>query len=100
MTVLCLVVSDPLRPRGLYLPGSLVHGDPPGKKTGVGCPALFQGIFPTQGSNPGLPHCRQTLPSEPPGKPTEKANLILFTYCAMKSEIKSFIYSFSPLILF
>ena len=28
-----------------------------------------QGIFPTQWSNPGLPHCRQTLPSEPPGKP-------------------------------
>ena len=31
----------------------------PGKSTGVGC--LLQGIFPTQGSNPGLPHCRQTL---------------------------------------
>ena len=32
--------------------------------------ALLQGIFPIQGSNPGLPHCRWTLPSEPPGKPT------------------------------
>ena len=39
------------------------------------------------------------LPSEPPEKPTEKANLILFTYCAIKSEIKSFIYSFILLIL-
>jgi len=38
-----------------------VHGDSPGKNTGVGCHALFQGIFPTQGSNPGLPHCRQIL---------------------------------------
>ena len=28
--------------------------DSPGKKTGVGCPALLQGIFPTQGSNPHL----------------------------------------------
>ena len=28
------------------------------KNTGVGCPFLLQGIFPTQGSNPGLPHCR------------------------------------------
>ena len=28
---------------------------------GVGCHFLFQGIFPNQGSNPGLPHCRQTL---------------------------------------
>ena len=26
-----------------------------------GSPSLFQGIFPTQGSNPGLPHCRQVL---------------------------------------
>ena len=31
------------------------------KKTGVGCHALLQGIFPTQGSNPGLPHCRWIL---------------------------------------
>ena len=29
---------------------------------------LLQGIFWTQGSNPCLPHCRQTLPSKPPGK--------------------------------
>ena len=27
----------------------------------VGCHALLQGIFPTQGSNPGLPHCRWIL---------------------------------------
>ena len=39
--------------------------DFPGKGTGVGCHFLIQGIFPTQESNPGLPHCRQTLPSEP-----------------------------------
>ena len=32
-------------------PGSSVHGDPPGKSTGVGCHALLQGISPTQGSN-------------------------------------------------
>ena len=32
-----------------------------GKSTGVGCHFLLQGIFPTQGSNPDLPHCRQTL---------------------------------------
>ena len=32
-----------------------------GKHTGVGCQSLLQGIFPTQGSNPSLPHCRQTL---------------------------------------
>ena len=39
------------------LPGSSVSGDSPGKRTGVGCHALLQGIFPTQGS----PHCRQIL---------------------------------------
>ena len=32
-----------------------------GKSTGVGCHFLLQGIFLTQGSNPGLPHCRQML---------------------------------------
>ena len=43
----------------------------PGKHTGVGCHFLPQGIFPTQGSNPGLLHCRQMLyplyPSPRPG---------------------------------
>ena len=33
----------------------------PGKNTGVGCHFLLQGIFPIQGSNPGLLHCRQIL---------------------------------------
>ena len=33
----------------------------PGKNTTVGCHALLQGIFPSQGSNPGLLHCRQVL---------------------------------------
>ena len=35
--------------------------DFPGKNTGVACNFLLQGIFPIQGSNPGLLHCRQTL---------------------------------------
>ena len=48
-------------PTDYTLSGSSVHGDSPGKNTGVGCHALLQGIFPTQGSNPGLPHCRQIL---------------------------------------
>ena len=42
-------------------PGSSVHGESPGQNSGVGCHALLQGIFPTQGSNPGLPHCRWIL---------------------------------------
>ena len=35
--------------------------DSPGQNTGVGSLSLLQGIFPTQGSNPGLLHCRQIL---------------------------------------
>ena len=41
---------------GLYSPWNS-----PGQNTGVGSHSLLQGIFPTQGSNPGLPHCRQIL---------------------------------------
>ena len=56
--VLGLVMSNPM---GCSLPGSSVHGDSPGKNTGVSCHVLFQEIFPTQGSSPGLPLCRQIL---------------------------------------
>ena len=40
------------------LPGSSVHGDSPGKNTGLSNLSLLQGTVPTQGSNPGLLHCR------------------------------------------
>ena len=40
------------------LPGYSIHGDSPGKNMRVGCHVLLQGIFPTQGSNLGLLHCR------------------------------------------
>ena len=41
--------------------GSSVHGDSLGRTAGVDCHALLQGIFPTQGSNTGLLHCREIL---------------------------------------
>ena len=59
--MLCLVTqSCPTlcNPMDCSLPGSSVHGDSPGKNTGVGCHDLLQEIFPTQGLKPGLPHCR------------------------------------------
>ena len=62
--VLCLVVQSCLTlcdPVECNLPDSSVHRDSPGKNTGVGCHALFQGIFPIQGSNTGLLHHRQIL---------------------------------------
>ena len=54
----CLTLCDPMDGSP---PGSSVYGDSPGKNIGVGRHALLQGIFPTQGSNPSLPHCRQIL---------------------------------------
>ena len=54
----CPTLSDLM---DLSLPGFSIHGDSPGKNSGVGCHALLQGIFPTQGLNPGLLHCRQIL---------------------------------------
>ena len=51
-------------------PDSSVHGDSPGKSTGVGCHFLLQGIFPTQGLNPGLLHWQvDSSPSKPQGSP-------------------------------
>ena len=58
---LILTVCDPM---DCSLPGSSIHGITQARS----CHFLLQGIFPTQGLNPGLPHCRQTdsLPSVPP----------------------------------
>ena len=48
------VFVHPSDPMDCSPPGSSVHGGSPGKNTGVGCHALLQGIFPTQGSNSSL----------------------------------------------
>ena len=52
----CSVMSDSLQPHGLYSPWNSL-----GQNTWVGSLYLLQGIFPTQGSNPGLLSCRQIL---------------------------------------
>ena len=66
----CLTLCNPM---DCSPPGSSVHEDSPGKNTGVGCHALLQGIFLTQGSNPHL-FCLlswqgASLPLAPLGKP-------------------------------
>ena len=62
VTQLCLT----LQPRKTLAGQVLCPWNSPGKKTGVDCHSLLQGIFATQGSNPALLHCRQILlPSEP-----------------------------------
>ena len=50
------VMSDSLGPHGRYRPWNSL-----GQNTGVGSLSLLQGVFTTQGSNPGLPHCRWVL---------------------------------------
>ena len=50
------VVSNSLRPHELYSPWNS-----PGQNTGMGSLSLLHGIFPTQGSNPRLPHCGKIL---------------------------------------
>ena len=53
--------DSPCNPMDLQSKRLLCPWDFPGENTRVGCHFLLQEIFPTWGSNPGLPHCRQTL---------------------------------------
>ena len=55
------VTSNSLPPRGLQPARLLCPRNSPFKNPGVGCHSFLQGIFPSQGSNPGLQHCRQIL---------------------------------------
>ena len=71
VTQWCLTLCNPM---DCSLPGSSIHEDSPVKNTGVGCHALLQGIFRTQGSNLHfLGHLHWwagSLPLAPPGKPS------------------------------
>ena len=74
----CLTLCNPM---GYSPPGFSANGDSPGKNTGMGCHALFQGIFQTQGLNPRLLcflHWQVgSLPLVPPGKPGKWHSFIL-----------------------
>ena len=61
--VSCSVMSDSLRPHGLEPTRLLCPWDSLGKNIGVGCHSLLQGVFLTQGLNPGLLHCRKIFHS-------------------------------------
>ena len=55
-------MSDSLQPHELSQPARFLSPlDSPGKNTGMGSHSILQGIFPIQGLNLGLPHCRQIL---------------------------------------
>ena len=83
-------MSNSFQSHGLY-PTRLHPWDFPGKNTGVGCHFLLQGIFPTQGSNPGLPHCRQTFyclsnqGSPPPPAKKKKKNIYIYFFLIFSS---------------
>ena len=84
-TATVVAVCDPM---DCSPPGSSVHGDSPGKNTGVCCYALLQGIFPIQGSNPGLPHCRRILYClSHQGRPYSKTDILL-DFCILGTVVK------------
>ena len=79
----CLTLWDPM---DCSPPGSSVHGDSPGKNTGVHCHALLQEIFPIHGSNLHL-FCllhwqASSLRLAPPGKP----NIYEYAYSCWRVE--------------
>ena len=79
-----LVTSDSLQPHGLHSPWNSL-----GQYTGVGSFFLLQGIFPTQGSNPGLPNCRQVLYQlSHKGSPTI-LGWVTYPYCSGFSQPKN-----------
>ena len=92
--VLCLVAqSCPTLCDSIdYSPSSSsVHRDSPGKNTRVSCHALLQGICLTQGSNPGLPHCRLIfLPADLPGKPPQEHSSVQFSHSVMSDALRPY----------
>ena len=75
------VVSSPLWPHGLQSARLFRLWNSPGKNTGVGSHSLLQGIFPTQGSNPGLLHYRWILYClSHQGSPEKELNIIDFVW--------------------
>ena len=87
---LCLTLCNPM---DCSPPGSSVNDDSPGKNNGVGCHALLQGIFLTQGLNPRLLHLLNwqagSLPLVPPGK-HEKCSFLSISRGSSESIKKMF----------
>ena len=82
-------MSNSLWPHGLYIPWNS-----PGQNTGVGSHSFLQGLFPTQGSSPGLSHCRQILYQlSYQGSPLSTINYTLFSSC---TQIHSLIKELLP----
>ena len=87
VTQLCLTLCGPM---DCSPPDSSIHGDSPGKNTGVSCHSLLKGIFPTQRTDPSLPHCRDCLLSEPPGTTFLIVIVILINTCDLEFFLELF----------
>ena len=88
ITQFCPALCNPAKAVDCSPPGSPVHGDSPGRNPGVGCHFLLQGIFPTQGSNLGLLHCRRILyhlshQGSPPKKLKEYRSEVIFHFALL-----------------
>ena len=81
---LCSTLCNPM---DRSLPGSSVHGDSPGRNAGVGCHALLQGIFPSQGLSPHLLRLlhRQagSVPLAPPGEPGKWCTIVGLVFISL-----------------
>ena len=84
----CLILCDPM---DCSLPVSSVHGIFPGNNTGVGNHFLLQGIFPTQGSNPVLPHYRQTPYCLSRHRSEQEGYLVNTATCSLHMDLLSVI---------
>ena len=98
----CSVMSN-CDPMDCSLPGSSVQGDSPVKNIGVGSHILLQEIFPTQGSNPGLPQCRVILyhlshQGSPFGRAAYKVVAILFQWIISLIEAEKEFFNISHII--
>ena len=74
------VLSDSLGPHRLYSPWNS-----PGQNTGVGNLSLLQGIFPIQGLNPGLPHCRPLPSGKPRNTGVDSLSLLQWIFLIQES---------------
>ena len=87
VTQSCLTLCNPL---DFSPPSSSVHGDSPGKNTGVGCHALHPGDLPNPGIEPRSPALQaDSLPAEPQEKPknTGVGSLSLFQHIFPTQEL-------------
>ena len=78
------VVSDSLQLHGLYSPWNS-----PGQSTEVGSLSVLQGIFPTQGSNPGLLHFRRVLYQLSHKRSPRILEWVAYLFCSRSSRQES-----------